>query len=187
MLTVIPPLSDQDHVRGDPRAIVTLIEYGSYQCPRSAAIQPVVARLLNRYPTGLRHVFRHFPLKVTQPVSELVAEAAEFAASCGLFWHLHAMLFAHRDTLSFPVIFTFADRVGLPHNGLRNALATGAFAARVRHDFSRGVQGGVDGTPTFFIGGHRQPGAASLDALDAGIHAAIEGAGDGQAGRRLHG
>jgi len=187
MLSVTPPLSDQDHVRGDPCAIVTLIEYGSYQCPHSAAIQPALARLLKRYPTGLRHVFRHFPLDITQPVSELVAEAAEFAASCGLFWHMHAMLFAHRDTLSFPVIFTFADRVGLPHNGLRDALATGAFAARVRQDFARGVLSGVDGTPTFFIGGHRQPGSASLDALDAGVHAAIERSGEGAGGRRLQG
>lgn len=187
MLTVIPPLTDQDHVRGDPRAVVTLIEYGSYQCPHSAAIQPAVAQLLRRYPTGLRHAFRHFPLEVTQSVSELVAEAAEFAASCGLFWHMHAMLFTHRETLSFPVIFAFADRVGLPHTGLRDALATGAFASRVRQDFARGVLSGVEGTPTFFIGGHRQPGSASLDALDAGIHAAIEGTGEGQAGHRLQG
>lgn len=187
MLTVMPSLSDQDHARGNPHATVTLIEYGSYQCPHSAAVQPVVARLLKRHPTGLRHVFRHFPLEVMQPVSELVAEAAEFAASCGLFWHLHAMLFAHRDTLSFPVIFSFAERVGLPHNGLRDALATGAFAARVRHDFARGVLSGVEGTPTFFIGGHRQPGSASLEALDAGIHAAIDGGARGASGRRLQG
>ncbi len=187
MPNLTAPLSDQDHVRGDPRATVTLIEYGGYRCPHSIAVQPVVTQLLLKYRTGLRHAFRHFPLDASRPVPELAAEAAEFAGSRGAFWHMHAMLFACSAELTLPLIFAFAERLRLPGHSLRDALATGAFASRVRHAAARGARSGVEGTPTFFIDGSRHLAPVRFDTLAAGIGEAIERSGGPRAGLRLHG
>jgi len=187
MPNLTAPLSDQDHVRGDPRAMVTLIEYGGYRCPHSIAVQPVVTQLLLRYRTGLRHAFRHFPFDASGPEPDLAAEAAEFAGSRGAFWHMHAMLFVCSTELTMPLVFAFAERLRLPGNGLRDALATGAFAARVRDVVARGARSGVEGTPTLFIDGRRHSAPVCFDTLAAGIGQAIERSGGPHAALRLHG
>jgi len=187
MQTLTPPLSPRDHVRGDPQAIVTLIEYGGYQCPHSVAVQPVVTQLLRKYRIGLRHAFRHFPLEATRPIPELVAEAAEYAASRGAFWHMHALLFARSTELTVPSIFACARRLRLPDNGLRNALATGVFASRIHDDVAHAMRCGVEGTPTFFIDGHCHHGPHRFELLVSGIDAALDRIGEPRLERPLRG
>jgi hypothetical protein len=46
-----------------------------------------------------------------------------------------------------PQMLIFADRFGLPHGGLRNALATGVFDCRVESDLGRGVLVRSQGRP----------------------------------------
>jgi protein-disulfide isomerase len=53
--------------------------------------------------------------------------------------------------------------------GLRNALATGEFASKVRADFLGGVRSGVNGTPSFFINDRRHDGSYEFDDLAAAI------------------
>jgi protein-disulfide isomerase len=43
------------------------------------------------------------------------------------------------------------------------------YAPRVREDFLGGVRSGVNGTPTFFINGHRHDGPWDLSSLIAAI------------------
>jgi len=88
---------------------------------------------------------------------------------------------------TLPLVFAFAERLRLPGNGLRDALATGAFAARVRDVAARGAQSGVEGTPTFFIDGRRHSAPVCFDTLAAGIGQAIERSGRPHAALRLHG
>ena len=48
---------------------------------------------------------------------------------------------------------------------LRSALEEGKFRERVRGDFMAGVRSGVNGTPTFFVNGHRQDGGWEYEDL----------------------
>src|SRR4029079_13977614 len=48
------PVSAREHVQGDARAPVTLVEYGDYQCPYSAEAHGVVRELVERYGDNLR-------------------------------------------------------------------------------------------------------------------------------------
>jgi protein-disulfide isomerase len=63
---------------------------------------------------------------------------------------------------------------GLSEQGLRDALAHGSFADKVRRDFLTGVRSGVNGTPTFFINNLRYGGPVSYEALVDAIAAQLE-------------
>ena len=141
MAHIIPPLTSLDHVRGDTGAVRTLIEYGDYQCPFCAAAEPVVLEILRRHPSGLAHVFRHFPLASIHPMAQPAAETVEFAADHGAFWAMHSVIMARSGSLSLSTMVGLAELLGLSGVGLRDALSTGAYAARVRHDMALGLHG----------------------------------------------
>jgi protein-disulfide isomerase len=169
MQNPVPSLSSLDHVRGDPRAARTLIEYGDYQCPYCAAAEPVVVEVLRRRGTGVVHAFRHFPLVSIHPMAEPAAETAEFAGAYGAFWAMHSALMTRSPNLTLPAMFDLAALLGLSVTLLRDALSSGVFAARVRHDLALGLSGGVRGTPTFVIDGELYDGPVTVEALGAAI------------------
>jgi protein-disulfide isomerase len=168
------PVSPRDHVLGDDNAPVTVVEYGDYECPHCAAAQPVVGQILQHFGDQLRFAYRHFPLVEVHPLARPAAEAAEFAGSRGLFWHMHQAIFANQHRLSPSLLVTLAAQLKLSPVDLRDALASGTYAAKVESDFIAGVRSGVNGTPTFFVNGVRHDyGAATLaTAIDQAIHAA---------------
>jgi hypothetical protein len=58
---------DRDHWRGAARAVVTLVEYGDYECPCSRMAFRAIQRLEEQLGGQLRFVFRHFPLTRVHP------------------------------------------------------------------------------------------------------------------------
>ena len=84
------------------------------------------------------------------------------------------MLFENQDRLGLPLFLAIVRYFGLSEQGLRDALAHGTFADKVRRDFLTGVRSGVNGTPTFFINNLRYDGPASYEALADAIAAQLE-------------
>ena len=181
MATLTIPITSADHTRGSGKPVLTLVEYGDYECPHCAAAQPVVKQILDRHGERLLFAFRHFPLMAIHPNAGPAAEAAEFAGHEGLFWRMHDAIFANQQLLSVPTLILLAERLGLSGIDLRDALAAGRFSQRVLADFTGGVSSGVNGTPAFFINGLRfdnSYGTATLiAAIDRAIHAAEVGPG----------
>jgi protein-disulfide isomerase len=66
-----------------------------------------------------------------------------------------------------------AEGLELPAAELRGALESQEFEPRVREDFHGGVRSGVNGTPTFFINGHRHDGPFELEDLVGAIESRI--------------
>ncbi len=99
------------------------------------------------------------------PNAEVAAEAAEFAATHGKFWDMHDLIFEYQNSRSEQMLEELAHRLTLDRQALRDALRSGAFAERVRGDFSGGVRSGVNGTPTFFINSQRHDGDFELETL----------------------
>src|SRR5205823_3514735 len=54
--------ADSMHIRGNPKAAVTLEEYGDFQCPPCGQFASFGEELLKEYDSRLRIVFRNFPL-----------------------------------------------------------------------------------------------------------------------------
>lgn len=167
------PVTDADHALGPRNAVVTVVEYGDYQCPHCAAAQMPVKQIVASYGSRICLVFRHFPLTEVHPMAGAAAEAAEFAGSSGQFWHMHEAIFANQPRLSFDVLVALASALGLSANALRIAWASGAYSSKVKADFLGGVRSGVNGTPAFFINGIRHDGGYSVLELAAGIDNAM--------------
>ena len=174
MSTLRVPVNRRDHTRGAQNAIVTLVEYGDYQCPHCAAANPVVHFLEGRYGQALRIVFRHFPMAEVHPVAPIAAEAAEYAGDHGLFWEMHDAIFANQRQLSVRLLFTLAGTLSLSQMGLRDSIARSLHADKIQADFIGGVRSGVNGTPTFFVNGLRHNGGYSAPELSATIQTAMD-------------
>jgi protein-disulfide isomerase len=84
------------------------------------------------------------------------------------------MLFENQDRLGLPLFLAIVRYFGLSEQGLRDALAHGTFADKVRRDFLSGVRSGVTGTPTFFINNLRYDGPTTYEGLVATIAAQLE-------------
>ena len=165
----VPVDPERDHIRGPEHdALVTLVEYGDFECPYCGQAEPAVRELVSQY-GELRFVFRHLPLADVHPHAELAAEAAEAAAAQGKFWEMHDMLMDPQDALTTRDLIGYAERLGLDAAKFRTDLLRHAKAWRVAEDIDSADLATVSGTPTFFINGNRYYGAFDLDGLSAAV------------------
>jgi len=104
-------------------------------------------------------------LNEMHPDAEVAAETAEFAASQDRFWEMHDAIFENQDSLGLPLLLELAEKLSLSAEALEQALNDGEYAKRVKEDFLGGVRSGVNGTPTFFINGHRHDGPFEFEDL----------------------
>jgi protein-disulfide isomerase len=118
-------------------------------------------------------VFRNFPLSQMHPHAEAAAEVAEFAGQQGKFWQMHDKLYENQARLGEALYLSLGEQLGLSGAAMRQALAEGTLKARVRADFTGGVRSGVNGTPTFFINGHRHDGSFEFESLVSAIQQAM--------------
>lgn len=161
------PVSERDHIRGPATALVTLVEYGDYECPYCGEAYLVVEELRRAIGDRMRFVFRHFPLAQMHPHAQNAAEAAEAAAAQEKFWEMHDILYTHQNVLDDTHLIKYAVALGLDPTPVRRALAEHAYLDRVHEDFISGARSGVNGTPSFFIEGIRYDGPSDFNSLSA--------------------
>ena len=70
---------DRGRLRGDPNALVTIVEFADYQCPYCKQTETTLNNLLRKYPGQVKLAFRDFPLASIHPYAEEAAEAARCA------------------------------------------------------------------------------------------------------------
>jgi Na+/H+ antiporter NhaA len=163
---------DRDHIRGPAKdALVTVVEYGDFECPYCGQAEPVVRELLAGY-GDVRYVWRHLPLRDVHPNAQLAAEASEAAAAQGAFWEMHDILLDHQGDLRVRDLIRYAEQVGLGVERFRRDLREHTGAARVAEDVESADLSSVSGTPTFFINGRRHHGAYDIETLTAAVRAA---------------
>lgn len=151
---------------GDPGASVSIVEFADFECPYCQAAQPVLKRIMDRWPGRVRLVFRHFPLERHENALP-AARAAVCADRQGRFWVLHDRIFAARPPLNEAVIRTAIAGSGLNAAEFDACVKDEQSLERVRRDVILGRTVGVSGTPAFYI--NRQPVANA-----AGLETAVE-------------
>jgi protein-disulfide isomerase len=163
------PVSERDHIQGPTNALVTLVEYGDYECPACGQAYWIIKKLQESLAGRIRFVFRNFPLTNIHPHAEHAAEAAEAATAQRKFWEMHDILFENQSELEDGDLGEYANGLGLDVERLMTEIENGNFKVRVREDFQSGVRSGVNGTPTFFINGLRYDGAYDVESLLAAL------------------
>ena len=159
------PDPERDHISGSADGLIRLLEYGDYECPFCAEVQPIVKEIQRRLSDDLLFGFRNFPLTNIHPHSEHAAEAAEAAGTQKNFWSMHDTLFENQRALDDDDLAEYAAELGLDETRLIREVTSSVYAPRIREDFKSGVRGAVNGTPTFFINGERYDGALDLKHL----------------------
>jgi protein-disulfide isomerase len=164
----VPVDPERDHIRGPEESMVTLVEYGDFECPYCGMAEPVVRELLRDY-GEIRYVWRHLPLTDVHPNAQLAAEATEAAARQGAFWEMHDLLLDHQDALHPRDLMGYADSLGLDTDRFAADLRKHAGATHVGEDLESADLSNVSGTPTFFVNGKRHYGAYDIDSLKKAV------------------
>jgi Na+/H+ antiporter NhaA len=161
----------RDHIRGAADAMVTVVEYGDFECEYCGRAESSIRADL-AIDDDVRYVWRHLPLTDVHPHAQLAAEAAEAAAAQGGFWPMHDLLLARQDELDPPSLLRHAQELGLDVQRFHDDLRRHKHAGRVAQDVESADLSGVSGTPSFFINGQRHHGAYDISTLTSAIRTA---------------
>jgi predicted DsbA family dithiol-disulfide isomerase len=185
----LQPLSDAlwgELVAGDapgfgaPDAAVVLVEFSDFQCPYCAEAARTVKQVKERYATGVRFVFRNFPLP-SHPDAFRAAQAAVAAHEQGKFWGLHDQMFDNQQALGAAALSGHAKSAGLDVAAFEKASQSDVARARVQTDLALGERVNVNGTPTLFLNKRRVENPLDFDALSSAIDEVLASAPSGPA------
>jgi len=156
---------DDDPVKGDPNAPITMIEFSDYQCPFCGKFFFTTLPLIekNYIETGkVKFVYRDFPIPSIHPNAVPAAMAAECADDQGKFWEYHDKLFENQrqweglDAQNGVSTFEkYAEELGLDSDTFNTCLESAKYLEEVQKDLNDGISYGVTGTPGFFIGNEK--------------------------------
>jgi protein-disulfide isomerase len=163
---------ERDHTRGPDDALVTIVEYGDFECPYCGQAEQVIRELLVESGSDVRYVWRHLPLNDVHPNAQLAAEASEAASAQGKFWEMYDLLFAHQDALQLEDLEGYASQLDLDLDRFIDDMRTREYAGRVKEDVWSADESGVSGTPTFFINGRRHYGVYDIGTLTDRVRSA---------------
>lgn len=153
-----PVDSTRDHVVGDANAAITLVEYGSYDCPHCRAANARITEVRSQLGDRVRYVFRHRPI-TNSDIARRAADLVEQAATADEFWSAHVTLMTRSRTLTEEDLAAAQSELRLeerePEIGERMAREA---ETRVSDDIASANGSGVRFTPTFFINGMRYDG-----------------------------
>jgi len=176
---------DDDPVKGDPNAPITIIEFSDFQCPFCKIFHETTLPLIekNYIETGkVKFVYRDYPIIEIHPNAAPAALGANCANEQEKFWEYHDKLFENQEQWAsldnqnaISIFEKFAEELDLDTDTFNNCLKSMKYLEEIRKDFNDGVAYGVSGTPGFFIGNEKigfgrvsgaQPYAAFEQILD---------------------
>lgn len=176
------PSVSYDHILGDPKAPISLIEYSDFECPFCKRFHLTAHAVVKSYGGKVNWVYRYFPLGFHNPAAEREAEAAECVAALGgnsAFWKFADGIYANTASNGEGVptgrLESLAKDLGIDTKRFDQCLEKHRYAARVKNDLREGKAIGIQGTPGNTLRNNGtgeirlRPGARPLQALKADI------------------
>ncbi len=164
---------------GTTTAKVTMVEWGDFECPACASVEPVLKQIIAIYGKNpeFNFVFRNFPLP-QHPNARPAAEAAEAAGAQGQYWGMYALLYEHQDEwvksanprTSFD---TYAKSLQLDLATFDAALNNHIYASLIDLDSKNASELRLNHTPTIFLNGVEQK-MVSIPSLTKAIDTALK-------------
>lgn len=159
-----------DHVLGDPKAPITLIEYASLTCSHCAHFHMQILPEIKKkwIDSGkVKLVYRDFPLDEVAARAAQIAECAgkdRYFAVLDVIFRSQPQWAASSDPLA--ELSKSLRITGMSESDIKACLANDAMSKAVIGDYQSGEALGVSSTPTLFINGQLYRGARSVDELD---------------------
>jgi protein-disulfide isomerase len=160
----IEPIGADDHVLGDRKAPIVIVEYSDLECPFCKQYHATLNQLMDTYGVQgkLAWAFRHFPVH-TNSVKE--GEAVECAAEIGgneAFWKYTDKVFEltkSNNGLDLNLLPQIAAQLGLDEAKFKTCLDSGKYTAKIEKDRQDVLDAGAQGTPysVIFAKGEKIP------------------------------
>jgi len=141
--------SDDDHVRGNPDAPITIVEFSDLECPFCAQIHPTLDRIVKEN-EDVKWVFRHFPLSTIHSRALSAAVASECIARLGgndAFWSFTDAAFANQRQLEDAWYQSQALSFGIDAKAFASCMDDQSVVADIQTDLDEATGTGGRGTP----------------------------------------
>lgn len=180
-----PQITNEDHIRGNKNAKVTLVEYSDFECPFCKQFHPTMKKVIDAYGDKVRWIYRHYPLSF-HANAQKEAEASECAAELGgddAFWKYTDAIFERTTSngtgFALSKLGPLASELGLDQTKFQVCLDSGKYAKRVTDQMAKGTEEGVSGTPGTIIvnaKGETQliPGALPFEQVKSMVEQALK-------------
>lgn len=146
-------ITDQDWVKGNRDAKVSIVEFSDTECPFCKRFHSTMQRIINEYGDDVNWVYRHFPLASLHPKAPKEAEATECAGELGGndgFWAYLDRLFEitpSNNGLDASQLPQIAEDVGLDRAKFETCLSSGKYTNKVSDQYNQATAAGGRGTP----------------------------------------
>lgn len=152
----IEPITEQDHILGNPNASVFIVEFSDTECPFCKAFHTTMKRIMDEYGKDgkVAWVYRQFPIEALHPKAGKEAEATECVAELGgntKFWQYLDKIFEttqSNDSLDPAQLPKLAVSVGIDEKKFNDCLSSGKYRAKVLNYIQDAVRSGAKGTPS---------------------------------------
>ncbi len=169
-------ITEEDHIRGNLEAPVTIVEFSDFQCPFCSRFHPTVQQVLEDYPDQVRWVYKHFPLDSIHSQARPAAEASECVfeqkGNEG-FWQFADALFENQSRLGEDFYKELAQNLGVNINEFESCVSSRKYKDHVEADYQEGIKAGVRGTPGSFVNGESVSGAVPYETLKSAVERAL--------------
>lgn len=150
----VQAVSDRDHIRGNPNAKVSIIEFSDIECPFCARLHPTLDQILADYDGDVNWIYRHLPLdsihKEARPAA-VASECVNELAGNDAFWDFLDSAFANQQGLGRDFYIKEATRLGIDQNAFTACLSEGKHDALVESMLQDARASGGTGTPYSII------------------------------------
>ena len=158
-LEALAPITEDDHIRGNPNASLVIVEYSDFDCPFCRNFHITMQKIMDDYGANgqVAWVYRHFPLSSLHPSAPYLAEASECVADLGgneAFWTFADLVFMERGVNEMTDITRlpeFARTAGVDEVAFKECLDSDRMKAEVEADFNNATAVGARGTPHSII------------------------------------
>jgi protein-disulfide isomerase len=184
-LAKMKPVSEKDHLFGNPDAPVKVVEFSDLECPFCKDFHATMHRVVNAYGDRVAWVYRQFPIPQLHPKAPLEAQAAECADKLGgneKFWSFMDRIFEvtpSNNGLAVEELPKIAGEIGLDVKQFNSCLSSNYGQDRIQDDMLDAVNAGARGTPYSVVvneSGERFVinGALSFEQVSAIINQALK-------------
>lgn len=165
------------HRMGPVDAPVTIIEFADFECPVCKVFTlGALKAILEKYPTEVAVVFRHWPLEYHR-FAYPTARAAECAGAQGRFEQFHDLAYQHQDSLGLKSYESFARESGVADiRAFEECNRSSDPVPSIEADAKAAKDIGGRGTPTIVINGQRLAGAPDSASFERFVRDAIAAA-----------
>ncbi len=141
----LAPITDSDHIKGNPDAEVLIVEYSDFECPFCSGFHGTMSRIMDEYGDSgkVAWVYRHMPLDRIHQKARPSSEASECVANLAgaeKFWDFADAMFANQEeNLEASKMREIALSLGVDGGAYDTCVSERTYQDRVEKDYQDGL------------------------------------------------